>query len=45
VDMAELIRAMAKQRGMSESKFQQAHEAKVAQQGAFELGIFVVTID
>jgi predicted house-cleaning noncanonical NTP pyrophosphatase (MazG superfamily) len=45
VEMAELIGAMAKQRGMSESKFQAAREAKVAQQGAFDLGIFVVTID
>lgn len=45
VDMLEIAAAMAAQWGYSEARLQQTRESIKAQQGAFELGIFLVSAE
>ena len=45
VDLVEIVTAMARLRGCNEGKFGQMRAAEVAQHGAFELGIFVVSVE
>jgi predicted house-cleaning noncanonical NTP pyrophosphatase (MazG superfamily) len=44
-DLLEVIVAMAKQRGYSETQIQQLRSSKAAQRGAFDLGFFLISAE